>query len=252
MVPSEFVTFGVEHGVSAALVLGSAVGLAVAVRRSGSERLDRAVRWTLAVACVAHVAGYVGWRAQSGNWPLVEVLPLHLCDLSILLAPVVLLTGRRYAFELLYFWGISGALQSIATPTVLDGFPSAFCLVFFLGHALIIASALYAVVVMRMRPVPRSLVRVWLVTIAYAATILPVNLALGTNFLFIARKPITWSLLDWLGPWPWYLLSVQPAVVVVMLLCYAPFWVSDRREGGGARARDGEDPAARKRAGLDP
>ena len=79
--------------------------------------------------------------------------------------------------------------------------------------------------------------RVWLVTFAYAAIILAVNLALGTNFLFIARKPITPSLLDWLGPWPWYLLSLQPAVVVVMLLCYAPFWVRDRRsKHAGGRA----------------
>ena len=164
------------------------------------------------------------------------MLPLHLCDLSIVLVPVVLLTANRFAFELLYFWGIGGALQSIATPTLDTGFPTRLCMCFFLGHALIIASALYATVVMRLRPTARSLLRVWLVTTGYALVVFPLNFWLETNYLYIAHKPFTPSLLDWLGPWPWYLLSLQLMVVLVMGLCYLPFLVLDWRARRLAKA----------------
>ena len=45
------------------------------------------------------------------NLDLLYLLPLHLCDVSLFLAPVVLLTGNRRLYELLYFWGLGGALH---------------------------------------------------------------------------------------------------------------------------------------------
>ncbi|MFW6108376.1 MAG: TIGR02206 family membrane protein [bacterium] len=231
MAPTQFVTFGAQHFLAVAVSLSGAAGLAVGVRASGSARLDRAVRWLLAGTCVVYEVGALGWRWHSEFGGPAEALPLHLCDLSLLLAPVVLLTGRRPAYELLYFWGIGGAAQSLATPTLIDGFPARTCLSFFFGHALIIASALYATVVLRLRPVPRSLLRVWLITTTYAVVLLPVNYWLDTNYLYIAGKPLTPSLLDWLGPWPWYILSLQPIAVAVLVLCYLPFFVLDRLRG---------------------
>jgi len=100
---------------------------------------------------------------------------------------------------------------------------------FFVGHGLIIASALYAAAVLRRRPGRWAVPRVWGITVAYGLLVLPVNLALGTNYLYIAHKPPTPSLLDWLGPWPWYLLSLQPVIVLVLVLCQLPFLVASRR-----------------------
>lgn len=225
----EFVTFSVEHGVAAGIAVASAAGLVMGVRWSGSKRLDRVVRRVLAVACVVYELYALTSRAMVPGAKWHYALPLHLCDLSLLLAPVVLLTRHRYAFEALYFWGIGGATQSLATPTLDEGFPSRHCIDFFLGHALIIASALYAAAVIRLRPTWRSIPRVWLATLAYALLILPVNLLIDRNFLYIAHRPYAPSLLDWLGPWPWYLLSLQPVVLFIMCLCYLPFAISDLR-----------------------
>lgn len=229
MAPTQFLTFGAQHFVAVAVSLGAAAGLAAGVRASGSARLDRVVRWLLAAACLLYEVSALAWRGQGELGGLAGVLPLHLCDLSLLLAPVVLLTAHRDAYELLYFWGIGGAAQSLATPTLIDGFPARTCVFFFFGHALIIASALYTTVVLRLRPVPRSLPRVWLITTTYGLLVLPVNFWLETNYLYIAGKPLTPSVLDCLGPWPWYILSLQPIVVVVLVLCYLPFFVLDRR-----------------------
>jgi len=131
-------------------------------------------------------------------------------------------------YELLYFWGIGGALQAIATPILGWGFPDPSCIAYFLGHGLILATALYATAVMRLRPVPRSILRVWLLTNAYALAIIPLNLALDTDYLFLMWKPATPSLLDLMGPWPWYWATLDIAALVVILLCYAPFFVLDR------------------------
>lgn len=231
MISSPFVTFGAQHGIAVGLALAGAIALPVAVRAWGTPRVDRAVRWLLAAGCVAFVATELSWQVHTGLAEFHEALPLHLCDVSLLIAPVVLLTANRPAFELLYFWGIGGTLQALATPTLFSGFPAPVCLLFFLGHGLIVGSALHATVVMRLRPVPRSILRVWLLTLAYGLLILALNLALGTNYLFIAHKPFTPSLLDVLGPWPWYLLALQPIVILVLLLCYLPFFVGDRWRG---------------------
>jgi uncharacterized membrane protein YwaF len=49
--------------------------------------------------------------------------------------------------------------------------------------------------------------------------------ATGGNYMFLARKPDTPSLLDYLGTYPWYLLSLDGVAVVFFLLLYLPFIV---------------------------
>jgi len=223
-----FVTCGGEHWLGLALSLGLGGALVWAVRRSGSRRLDWAARLALAAGCLASEAFMVVWWWWKGA-RLVGLLPLHLCDISVVLAPVVLLTGHWLAYELLYFWGFGGAVQALLTPNVDWGFPHIRCVCCFLLHALIVTSALYATAVMRRRPTVRSLLRAWLVANAYALLLIPANWAMGTNYMFLMAKPTTPSLLDLMGPWPWYLLVGDVVALAVMCLCYAPFFILDRR-----------------------
>jgi len=51
---------------------------------------------------------------------------------------------------------------------------------------------------------------------------LGVNTLLGTNFGFASRPPANPSLIDHLGPWPWYLLSMQAIAVTLFLLLALP------------------------------
>jgi hypothetical integral membrane protein (TIGR02206 family) len=190
--------------------------------------VNRVVRWALAVGCLVSEGTLLAWWAWAEDVPLRYLLPLHLCDLALLIAPVALLTANRFAYELLYFWGIGGAIQALLTPNITTGFPGFRCMFFFLAHGLLVASALYATVVMRLRPTGWSVLRVWLVTNAYGLLILPVNYALDTNYLFIMRKPPTPSLLDLMGPWPWYLVVLDVVALLVLSLCYLPFFVRDR------------------------
>lgn len=229
-----FVPCGGQHWLGLALSLGLGGALVWAVRRSGSRRFDWATRCALAGGCLAGEVYMLIWWSWAGG-RLVDLLPLHLCDLSVVLAPIVLLTGHRLCYELLYFWGFGGAMQGLLTPNVAWGFPHIRCVCCFLLHALIVTSALYATVVMRRRPTPWSLLRAWLIANAYALLLIPANLAMGTNYMFLLGKPATPSLLDVMGPWPWYLVVGSLVGLIVMGLCYLPFFVLDRR----ARPRDG-------------
>lgn len=54
-----------------------------------------------------------------------------------------------------------------------------------------------------------------------------VNALLGSNCLFIARKPATASLLDVLPPWPLYLPILEAIALVMVGLVYLPFAIKD-------------------------
>jgi len=221
-----FVPCGGEHWLGLALSLGLGAALVWAVRRSGSRRLDRATRWALAAACAGGELFLLAWWLAHGA-RLANLLPLHMCDVTVVLAPVVLLTGHWLCYELLYFWGFGGAVLALLTPAVSWGFPAVHCVCFFALHGLIVASALYATVVMRLRPTLRSLLRAWLLAIAYGLLLIPANLAMGTNYMFVLEKPRTPSLLDAMGPWPWYILVASLVALVAMGLCYLPFLILD-------------------------
>ena len=229
-----FVPFGGQHWLGLALSLGLGAALVWAVRRAGSRRLDRATRWALAAAAAGGELFLLVWWLAHGA-PLARLLPLHMCDIAVVLAPVVLLTGHRLCYELLYFWGLSAAPVALLTPNVTVGFPAVHCVCFFALHGLIVASALYATVVMRLRPTLRSLLRAWLLANVFAALLIPLNGALGTNYMFVSHKPDTPSLLDVMGPWPWYILVGSLVGLVAMALCYLPFFVIDH-SGRVARA----------------
>ncbi|MDH3865332.1 MAG: YwaF family protein, partial [Gammaproteobacteria bacterium] len=50
-----------------------------------------------------------------------------------------------------------------------------------------------------------------------------------SNYMDTGQKPATPSLLDMLGPWPWYLLAGELIAVLLVLLLYLPFALADRR-----------------------
>ncbi len=222
-----FIPFGGEHWLGLALSLGLGAALVWTVRRSGSRRLDMAARWMLAATCAGGEIFLLVWWWLHGA-RLASLLPLHICDAAVVLAPVVLLTGQWLCYELLYFWGFGAAVLALLMPNVSWGFPALHCVCFFALHGLIVASALYATAVMRLRPTPRSLLRAWLIANAYGLLLIPANLAMGTNYMFLIRKPATPSLLDVMGPWPWYIMVGSLAGLAVMGLCYVPFLILGR------------------------
>lgn len=50
-----------------------------------------------------------------------------------------------------------------------------------------------------------------------------------SNYLFVAHKPETASLLDVLPPWPYYILIIELLAAVFVLLFYSPFAILNKK-----------------------
>jgi hypothetical integral membrane protein (TIGR02206 family) len=74
-------------------------------------------------------------------------------------------------------------------------------------HSLVVCAAIYLTWGMGLRPDWRSYRVAVLTTIGWGLVMFGFNQLAGTNYGFLNTKPLTASLLDLLGPWPWYLLS---------------------------------------------
>jgi hypothetical integral membrane protein (TIGR02206 family) len=79
------------------------------------------------------------------------------------------------------------------------------------------------------RPTGASLKRVIIGSNLYMLAIFILNFIIGSNYMFIARKPDTASLLDVLPAWPWYIPIIELLGLVFVLVFYAPFAIKDRR-----------------------
>jgi hypothetical integral membrane protein (TIGR02206 family) len=225
--PLAFTPFGPVHWVTLCGIAAVALLLPLLARRLGPHA-RRAAAWTLAALLLGQEVAQLVWKGLVYG-PSVELLPLQLCTLSVFLTAWTLLTGMQRTYEVAYFWGLGGSTQALATPDLHAGFPSWGFVFFFAGHGLVVTGVLYATLAMGLRPYPVSVLRVVAITLAVAVLVLLLNLVLGTNFMYLLAKPDHPSLLDWLGPWPWYLLGLVWAALVTFALLYAPFLVLDHR-----------------------
>ncbi|GED28899.1 hypothetical protein BCE02nite_00400 [Brevibacillus centrosporus] len=47
--------------------------------------------------------------------------------------------------------------------------------------------------------------------------------------MFVTHKPFQPTLMDYLGPYPWYILSLEGVALGLFCLLYLPFWIQKRR-----------------------
>ena len=147
-----FHLFGQAHLVVILLTVFIPVGLGIAVRRTGSRRLDHAVAFCLALLLATNYLGYAFylWNHHFLVWQ--QALPFQLCDWAMVTIIVALLTARRSWTEVSYFWGIGGTFQAILTPNLQVGFPDIRFISFFISHCGIVTGVIYLLIARRFRP----------------------------------------------------------------------------------------------------
>lgn len=165
---------------------------------------------------------------SNGYLSIAAVLPMHLSDWIIIFVFVAFITRNIYSFEVLYFWGMGGTLQAIITPELTINFPGLGFILFFINHSVIIICIIYLMVVYRLRPYPVSIKRVFIWSQVYFAAAFLVNLILGTNYGFLMEKPAQGTIIDFLGPWPVYLISLEILALLSFFIYYLPFYIYDR------------------------
>jgi len=196
--------------------------------RNASDGAKAAVRWTLALILWLNEFAWHYWNFSVGRWTIQTMLPLHLCSVLVWVGALMLVTKSYRTYEFMYFMGIAGAIQALATPDLgIYGFPHFRFFQTFISHGLIVTSAIYMTVVEGFRPTLKSIPRVVIWMNLYALVVFFVNTAIGSNYLMINHKPETPSLLDLLPEWPIYILYMELIGFVSVLFLYFPFAARD-------------------------
>lgn len=210
------------------------------LRRRAAPQTLRLVRYTMAAILIINELAWHIWNYSVGQWTVQTMLPLHLCSVFVFLSAYMLVKSSYPIYEFAYFLGIGGATQAILTPDLGNyAFPHFRYFQTFISHGLIVSAAVYMTLVVGWRPTWRSYGRVLLWSNVYMIFVGIVNTLIGSNYMYIAHKPETASLIDVLGPWPWYILSLEAIGFTLFLLLYLPFAIRDilaRRSASASRS----------------
>ena len=153
---------------------------------------------------------------------VAELLPLHLCPIVIILSIFMMFFHSEVLFQPVYFWSI-GAFFAILMPDIRDGMSNFASQSFFITHFFILFSTAYAFVHFRFRPTKAGFLCSFLLLITLAFIMYFVNNKLGTNFLYVNHPPVTKSLMDFMGPWPYYIFSLAGIDIAISFFMYLPF-----------------------------
>jgi hypothetical integral membrane protein (TIGR02206 family) len=219
--PTNFQLFGPAH-----LVILGAVPLLATILAAVQRQLPPGCKWLrvgLAVVLLLDWAVYWGYQAAHGQLAFPDRLPLELCDVTQCLVILALFTLNPAIFDLAYYIALAGASMALLTPNLLEPFPSFLTVQFFVGHGLDVTATLYLVWSRQARPRPGSAGRAMLALNIYAAIAGTFDWIFKTNYMYLRAKPQDASLLDFLGPWPWYIVASEGVALGLFLLLYLPF-----------------------------
>jgi hypothetical integral membrane protein (TIGR02206 family) len=211
-----------------------AVGLVAAARWGRGHRdTDREfpARRRFAVVVAAVAVAMQAYQLTPGDFDLDTSLPLQLCDLATVAAVVALWTRDRRAAAFTYYVGLTLTVQGVLTPSLAEQFPHPRFFGFWALHFLVVWAAVYLVWGLGIRPDWRLYRFTVVATATWAVAVMAFNAVAGTNYGYLNEKPPAASLLDLMGPWPWYVL-VEVVVIAVTwaVLLTAPWLRVARRD----------------------
>ena len=211
-----------EHVAPLFVIAAAIIAVLVAARRWPALWVEIGARVIAVAVVLAECAWWVLAIVQD-RWSVQYNLPLHLCEIGCFVLAVALWWRVQFAFEVAYFWGVGGTLPGLFTPSIPGHFPDAVYFQYYAEHGLVVLGALYLVFVLRLRPAKGAVRRVFTATAIYALAVWFIDLATNGNYLFLRYLPPTKTALDYMGPWPWYLVTGTVLAIVVMNLLYMPF-----------------------------
>jgi len=219
----EFTVYGPSHWAVLVVFAAGAVALVWLGRRQTESQARLFGRIVGAVTAALYAAAFV-----SALFPLDLrwSVPLHLTDLATVVTAYALWSQKHWAFVLTYYWGLVLSVQALISPVFTGpASPHYHFLWLWWIHLLVVWAAIYLTWGRGMRPEWRSYRFAVAVTVAWVAVTVTFNSVAGSNYGFLNAKPDTPSLLDVMGPWPWYVLV---GAVLVAAVWAAMTWPWER------------------------
>jgi hypothetical integral membrane protein (TIGR02206 family) len=225
MMLTPFYPFTQQHFAALGIGIVVAAALIMIGKRGGTgKKVATAILAFLNLS--VYPLGQAAWLSLDAPQSVDNFVPLHLCDITAMMAGFALLTRQRLLCSLTYFWGLAATLQALITPAITVGFPHGPFVMFFVHHFSVVITALYLPIVEGWRPkqplwkAPLE-ANAWI--LLYLGIAMTANHLLGSNFAFASRPPDNPSLIDHLGPWPWYLVAMQAIALIFFFLLTLPF-----------------------------
>lgn len=227
-----FVPYSGLHLISVVVAMIPVAATTLLGRALRSKGAEENLRRVIATFAACYFATYNVWW----NWKGIDVasgLPLQICDLNGMVAPLALWTGNRWARATLYFWAFALTLQAFIQPLLTAGPASLTFWAFWTAHTIVMICAVYDVVVLGFRPDWRDLGRAVSVSALYLAIILPLDLWLGANYGFVGHPPAARRIPPFvaaLGPWPSRAFSLVALVALAFVILLVPWRFHHDRE----------------------
>ncbi|HEU4907464.1 MAG TPA: TIGR02206 family membrane protein [Propionibacteriaceae bacterium] len=233
-----FTPYGFAH---LALLIVTVIGAVLLVRfgrrHRGTPEAETFTR-VFAIVQLTVTLGFMTLWLIPPFFDLQQSLPLHLSDVLRLVTAYALWSRRPWAFALTYYWGLTLNPQALLTPDLHPRIAPALELAsYWSQHILVMWAAVYLTWGLGLHPSWRSYRLTLAVTASWIVVVFPINSALGTNYGYLNGRPGSASLLNLMGKWPWYLLTVPALVAAVWALIT---WPWTRRTPGAAVTRPGE------------
>ena len=228
--PPKFLFLGPSHLVMLGLTVFLTVAFIVLARRWPHSRLPSILGALPGLALICSYISYNVQRFRDGYWEPRYDLPMELCTWAAIAVIVTCFTRNLFTFELSYFWVMAGSIHGTLTPNLQEDFPHFYFFIYFIGHVCLVIASFYFIFAWKLRPRPGAIWRVFLMSELYFATAFTLDYALDTNYGYLMRKPTNPSFLDYLGPWPVYLIVLQILALGIFYLLNLPFRLAPREK----------------------
>lgn len=157
-----------------------------------------------------------------GDWNIATDLPLHLCGISGLICAILpFLKRKQMLFDFVFYTGIIGGVMSMLTPQM-NGYDGSLFAYgeYYLRHSIILIMPIYMLQNLNMKLTKQSMIRTFLGLNVLLALIMPLNFAVGGNYMYLAEAPKVDNPLV-IGEWPYYILWFEVFMVLLLVLLYA-------------------------------
>ena len=216
--------FGHQHVLIILVMIGLCVWLPLFARRRLSPIQQLWVLRGLSILVCAGILNSIIFRVTVGDFDWRQNLPLNPCNLFAFFVPVLFWRQPpKQLIEVFYYLILAGTLQGVLTPDLVETFPHLLFISYWIVHCGLILHIICVIIVWRVTPRKVGIIYSFLWLNAYALTIMVFNYFTGANYMYMMQKPPFGSLLDFLGPWPWYILFAQPIALLLLWLAWLPF-----------------------------
>jgi hypothetical integral membrane protein (TIGR02206 family) len=229
-----FEAFSGQHYLLILITAAGAAGFVWWGRRHRGTRQEVVVRRSFAVVSLAVILAWQTYLLTPEARDVRSSWPLGLSDLADYTAVFALWTRGVRTSAFTYYVGLTFTMMAVLTPALTEPFPTPRWWAFWIRHIDVVWAAVYLIWGLGIRPTWRLYRTTVAAVLVWAVVTYTFNVVMDTNYGYLVSTPSTASLLDLLGPWPWYVLA---AMSVILLLWAVLFTLPWERARARAEAR---------------